>query len=88
MVRGQQSGCSFSAQHDHAKNQNRESAGDRTNHKRSFHGYLLSRHVPLVRMMIPVSEPRLRRLRLPSTQDNDPDNDHCHRKGNNANNHV
>ena len=41
------SGCSLSAQHDHAENQNRKSTGDRTDHQGSTHGILLSRHAPL-----------------------------------------
>jgi hypothetical protein len=42
----EKSGRSLSAQDDHAEDENRESAGDRTNHEGATHGLLLSRHAP------------------------------------------
>jgi hypothetical protein len=48
-VAGIESGRPLSAQDDRAENKDRQCTGDRTNHQRSTHGFLLSRRKPSFR---------------------------------------
>jgi hypothetical protein len=86
-LRTRKSGCSFSAQNDHAENKNRQRTGDRTKHQGSTHGYLLSRQNAVVKDPME-RDPSLRRLLLPSAHDDEADNDHSRGKGHNANDHA